>query len=172
MKKKVSFRRAVNSDSNILFEWINNRELVQFNAPFRKILRHEHDAWFARIQTQKDIEFFIIESVDTGQTIGSCQLLNISTIHRSAELQIRIGLNNFQNKGLGSDAVRQLVEFGFSELKLIRISLHVFTTNLRAIRVYEKNGFVREGLLQKAVKIDSQWNDVLSMARVRREDHD
>ena len=109
----------------------------------------------------------MIEDVKTGLTIGSCQLLNIHTIHRSAELQIRIGAINYQNQGAGSDAVRQLTEYGFSVLNLHRISLHVFATNQRAIRVYEKNGFVREGLLRKAALIDERWLDVVYMTKFR-----
>ena len=91
-------------------------------------------------------------------------------MHRSAELQIRIGSATSQNRGLGSEAVRQLIAHGFSQLKLHRISLHVFANNQRAIRAYEKNGFVREGLLRQAARVDGQWLDVVCMARVRELD--
>ena len=167
MKQLVRLRHVVDSDSDVLFEWINNRELVVFNAPFREISLPEHLAWFARIRAQEDIAFFMIENVETGMTIGSCQLLNIHPIHRSAELQIRIGAMNFQNQGAGSEAVRQLTDYGFSVLNLHRISLHVFANNLMAIRVYEKNGFVREGLFRQAARIEGHWLDVVCMAKVR-----
>jgi UDP-4-amino-4,6-dideoxy-N-acetyl-beta-L-altrosamine N-acetyltransferase len=167
MNQKVRLRHVVDSDFNVLFEWINDRNLVEYNAPFREISLSEHEVWFKQIQAQENIEFFMIENVDTCLTIGSCQLLNIHPIHRSAELQIRIGAVNFQNQGAGSDAVRQLTQYGFSVLNLHRISLHVFATNQRAIRVYEKNGFVREGLFRQAILIDSRWTDLVCMARLR-----
>ena len=167
MTVSVRLRPAVDSDSDILFEWINDPELVMFNAPFREIGRVEHDAWFARIRAQEEVVFFMIDSLETGLSIGSCQLLNIHPIHRSAELQIRIGSKENQNRGAGSDSVRQLVNYGFSNLNLHRIALHVFATNHRAIRVYEKNQFVSEGLLRQAALIDGQWRDVVCMARLR-----
>ena len=154
-------------DSSLLFEWINNHDLVVFNAPFRPISEVEHRAWFGSISERKNLAFFMIEHVETATAIGSCQLLNIHPVHRSADLQIRIGCAGFQNQGVGSEAVRQLVGFGFSELQLHRIALHVFATNQRAIRAYEKNGFVREGLLRQAACIDGQWLDVICMAKLR-----
>jgi RimJ/RimL family protein N-acetyltransferase len=167
MRQKVRLRPPVDSDSDVLFDWINNPTLVAFNAPFREILRPEHETWFARICAQEDSAFFMIEDLETGLPIGSCQLLNIHPIHRSAELQIRIGAMSFQNQGAGSDAVQQLADYGFSVLNLHRISLHVFATNQRAIRVYEKNGFVREGLFRQAAQIAGRRLDVICMAKVK-----
>ena len=147
-------------DSNILFEWINNRELVILNAPFRAISKSEHEQWFESLGTRKNLAFFMIEDVDSGLAIGSCQLNNISDVHRSAELQIRIGRLDYQNKGAGSKAVRLLIEHGFDKLELHRIMLHVFSTNLRAMHVYRKNGFQQEGVLREAAFIDGRWLDV------------
>lgn len=167
MNPAVLLRPVVDADSDLLFGWINDHDLVVFNAPFREVFRPEHDAWFSRIQSRNDVAFFMIEDTESGKAIGSCQLLNIHSVHRSAELQIRIGSTTSQNRGSGSEAVRQLIAYGFSKLELHRIALHVFATNQRAIRVYEKNGFVREGLLRQAACIDGQWLDVVCMARVR-----
>jgi RimJ/RimL family protein N-acetyltransferase len=167
MSPMVSLRPVNEVDSELLYQWINDHDLVVFNAPFRAISRVEHDAWFSRIRTRSDIVFFIIENSEDGKAIGSCQLLNIHNEHRSADLQIRIGCRESQNRGLGSEAVRQLTDFGFTQLNLHRIALQVFANNLRAIRTYEKNGFVREGLLRQAACIDENWLDVWVMAKVR-----
>ncbi len=167
MNPAVLLRPVVDGDADLLFSWINDRDLVVFNAPFREVPRTEHDAWFSRIRSRTDVAFFMIEDTESGRAIGSCQLLNIHPVHRSAELQIRIGCTASQNRGLGSEAVRQLITHGFSVLNLHRIALHVFARNQRAIRVYEKSGFVREGLLRQAACIDGHWLDVVCMAKVR-----
>ncbi|WP_353439152.1 GNAT family protein [Polynucleobacter sp. UK-FUSCHL-C3] len=167
MIQLINLRPALDSDSDVLFEWINNRDLVVFNAPFRTISSAEHDAWFARIRTEESATFFIIEDVKTGIAIGSCQLLNIHPTHRSAELQIRIGAIDFQNLGAGSEAVGKLTDYGFKVLNLRRISLHVFATNTRAIRTYEKNGYIHEGRLRQAIRINECWVDVICMAKIR-----
>lgn len=157
----VRLRSVKEEDSNLLFEWINNRELVVLNAPFRPIPEAEHKKWFDDIATRKNLAFFMIEDVRSGMAIGSCQLTNIHNIHRSAELQIRIGRSDFRNKGAGSEALRLLINYGFETLSLHRIMLHVFSTNLRAINTYRKIGFQQEGLLRDAAYIEGQWQDVL-----------
>lgn len=157
----VRLRPVRQEDSSLLFEWINNRELVVLNAPFRPISKAEHEQWFDSLGARRNLAFFMIEDVDSDLAIGSCQLTNIHDIHRSAELQIRIGRSDFQNKGVGSEAVRLLIEHGFDTLKLHRIMLHVFSTNLRAMHVYKKNGFQQEGVLREAAFIEGCWFDVL-----------
>ena len=169
-KRSIRLRPVLDEDSSVLFEWINDRDLVVFNSPYRPVSEAEHRAWFESLGERVDRVFFIIEDVETSSAIGSCQLLNIHPLHQTAELQIRIGRQNFQNAGAGSDAVRQLVTFGFKKLNLRRIALQVFATNDRAIRVYEKNGFVREGLLREAACIDGRWVDIVCMAKMRSED--
>jgi RimJ/RimL family protein N-acetyltransferase len=156
----VRLRSVRDEDSDLLFGWINNRDLVVLNAPFRPISKVEHQQWFESLGTRKSQAFFMIEDVDSGLAIGSCQLTNIHDVHRSAELQIRIGRSDYQNKGAGSKAVQLLIEHGFDKLELHRIMLHVFSTNLRAMHVYKKNGFQQEGLLREAAFIDGRWVDV------------
>lgn len=157
----VKLRPVRREDASILFEWINNRDLVVLNAPFRPISKVEHQQWFESLGTRKTLVFFMIEDLDSGLAIGSCQLTNIHDVHRSAELQIRIGRSDYQNKGAGSEAVRLLIEYGFDKLKLHRIMLHVFSTNLRAMHVYKKNGFQQEGVLREAAFIEGCWRDVI-----------
>ena len=52
----------------------------------------------------------------------------------------------YEGKGFGTDAMNALVDFGFGELGLQRVGLTVAPDNERAIRSYEKCGFVREGI--------------------------
>ena len=90
-------------------------------------------------------------------------------VHRSAELQIRLGEAAERGQGYGTEVVRLLLDFAFKDLNLHRVYLHVFSTNTAVIRVYEKVGFVREGLLRKAAHINGAYVDVLVMGILREE---
>ena len=59
-------------DSDLLFGWINDRELVVRSAPFRPISRAEHDAWFEQVRQRDDVRIFGIR--EDGRLVGSCQL--------------------------------------------------------------------------------------------------
>ena len=149
-----------------LLEWINERGQVIYNAPYKPVSEPDHLAWFERISKNPGVRLFAIR--DAGDAlVGTCQLLDIDCTARAAQLQIRIGETDRRDAGIGTAAVAQLVEFGFRDLNLNRIYLHVFATHARAIRVYEKVGFVREGLLREAAFVDGAFVDVVIMALLR-----
>jgi RimJ/RimL family protein N-acetyltransferase len=162
--KHVVLVPLTSEDLPVLFKWINERDQVLFNAPYKPVHWDQHRAWFEDVQQRKDTIIFSIRLIEANQLIGSCQLLGINSIHRSAELQIRIGEISERGQGYGTEAVRLLLRFGFMDLNLHRIYLHVFSTNAAAIRVYEKNGFRQEGLLRQAAYINGQYVDVVYMS--------
>jgi RimJ/RimL family protein N-acetyltransferase len=152
------------SDSPTLFRWINDRDLVQLSAPYKPISEAEHNRWFAEILHRPDTCIFAIRLRAENTLIGTCQLHSIDRIQGTAELQIRIGEPQARGRGYGTEAVQRLVEFGFRDLNLRRISLHVFTHNAAAKRVYEKVGFVREATVKNAAFIDGAYVDTVVMA--------
>ena len=79
------------------------------------------------------------------------------------------GDKDYWNQGYGSDAMRLLLKYGFNSLNLNRIYLHVFDTNPRAIRAYEKVGFVHEGRLRQDIFLNGSYVDVLMMSVLRSE---
>lgn len=153
------------ADLPALFEWINDRALVQLSSAYKPVTADEHRAWFAAIQGRNDTVIFAIRVA--GRLIGSCQLHGIDWVHRHAELQIRIGDRAAWGKGYGTDATCGLVDYGFRTLNLHRIYLRVFATNAAALRTYEKAGFVREATLRDGACLDGVFVDVVQMAVVR-----
>ena len=167
--RHVALTPLVAADIPVMFKWINNREQVLFNAPYRPVSDGQHAAWFEAIQQQKDTVIFGIRLLKKGNLIGSCQLRSINPIHRTAELQIRLGEIREGRQGYGTEAIRLLLDFAFKDLNLYRVSVHVFVTNEAALRLYEKVGFVREGVLRKAAYIDGQHVDMAVMGILREE---
>ncbi|MBU1249445.1 MAG: GNAT family N-acetyltransferase [Proteobacteria bacterium] len=163
-KARLRLAPVLESDLPTLFEWINDRELVLFNADFKPVSWEDHLHWFASVQARKDVELFSIREIENDQLIGTCQLRNIDLKHRQAELVIRIGVREKLGQGLGTEAVRLLCAYGFGELGMHRIYLHVFYDNERAKRAYVRAGFVEEGILRQASRIDGQFKDVRVMS--------
>lgn len=69
-----------------------------------------------------------------------------------------------RDRGLGAEAARLTVAYGFDELGLHRISLEVYAFNPRARRAYEKVGFIAEGTLRDALRFDGEWVDASVMS--------
>ncbi|MDE7044404.1 MAG: GNAT family N-acetyltransferase, partial [Acetatifactor sp.] len=83
-----------------------------------------------------------------------------------AEYGIFIGEDDARGRGIGTAAAKLMLRYCFEEEGLHRIYLRAFSSNLQAIRSYEKAGFVREGLLRDDVRIDGKYCDIQWMAAV------
>lgn len=167
----VKLSPLTQNDLPLMFEWINNRDLVIFNAPYQPVHFAKHQSWFDVIQERKDMVIFGIRLIASDTLIGSCQLHSIHPINRSAELQIRLGELDKLEQGYGTQALTLLVQFGFDDLNLQRIYLHVFRTNERAIHVYKKLGFVQEGLLRQSAYVNGEYIDIVVMGLLKAEYH-
>ena len=105
-------------------------------------------SWWERTRTSEDDISFVIETL-SGELVGDCGLHGINAASRTATLGVWIG-KPYWDHGYGTDAVRTLCRFGFREMNLQRIELHVHETNPRGLRAYRKVGFTEEGRLRRA----------------------
>ena len=110
---------------------------------------------------------FVICLLADERPIGEVMLADVDRRNGSAEVGIFIGEPEEWGKGYGTEALRALVDFGFGELRLERIGLEVDPDNQRAIRSYEKCGFVREGVRRAARHHRGRMMDALVMSIIR-----
>jgi RimJ/RimL family protein N-acetyltransferase len=112
---------------------------------------------------------FVIRLLDTDQFIGDIGIDIVSWGSGEGFVGIGLGERANWNKGYGTDAMRIILRYAFMELNLSRVSLNTFEYNPRAIRSYEKAGFVREGWLRKYLDRDGQRWGILFMGILRDE---
>ena len=73
----------------------------------------------------------------------------------------------YQNMGVGTALMKAVLDLADNWLMLVRVELEVFADNARAIHLYEKFGFEKEGLMRMSVVRDGQYQDNYKMARLR-----
>lgn len=112
---------------------------------------------------------FAIQAIEDSKMIGFIGLFALSWKDRDALVAIGIGERTYWGKGYGTEAMDLLLEYAFLELNLRRIGLIVFEYNTRAIRSYEKCGFIPEGRIRGAIMRDGQRWDWLVMGLLREE---
>jgi len=114
--------------------------------------------------------FFSIRKLDDNRLLGD---INLDVINewgsRDAFVGLGIGDRNDWGKGYGTDAMKIMLHFAFTELNLRRVTLTVFEYNPRAIRSYEKVGFQHEGRLRKILLRDGKRWDMLYMGILAEE---
>jgi RimJ/RimL family protein N-acetyltransferase len=107
--------------------------------------------------------------IETGSPIGHVRLDRVDLRDRRAYLAI--GIEDFARlgKGLGTETIRLVQQYAFGELGLHRLSVRVVEYNHRAIRAYEKCGFIIEGREREAAFVDGHWHDDVMMGILDRE---
>jgi RimJ/RimL family protein N-acetyltransferase len=112
---------------------------------------------------------FSIRTLDADKLIGFIALDEIKWTDSDSYVAIGIGDPDFWGKGCGTDAMRLMLRYAFTELNLHRISLNVYAYNQRGIRSYEKCGFKHEGCIREFVLRDGRRSDMLHMGILRSE---
>lgn len=93
------------------------------------------------------------------QLIGHIALYAIKRLpYSSAFIGYSID-EHYTGRGITTEAVALVLRFAFQSLKLHRVEAYISPDNTASIRVIEKNGFHREGLLRKLLYINGHWID-------------
>jgi ribosomal-protein-alanine N-acetyltransferase len=132
----------------------------------------ERGAWRHRLGRYREdyaqgtaIALFIFER-EHGRLAGGITLGNIRHgVSQSGHIGYWIG-ERYAGRGLMTDAVGVLVRFAFDRLQLHRVEAACIPDNIRSIRVLEKAGFRREGLLRSYLRINGAWQDHYLYARI------
>jgi len=104
-----------------------------------------------------------------GRPIGNISFNSINWQSRRAIVGIMIGEKSYWNRGYGTDAMRTLLRFGFEELGLHKVELNVHSVNKRAMRCYEKCGFVLERTARAHDFYRGRYIDGLGMGILRED---
>jgi RimJ/RimL family protein N-acetyltransferase len=112
---------------------------------------------------------FGVRLLDGGELVGFIELDSILWPHRHTWLSIAIGDVANQGQGYGAEALGLALQFAFQELNLHRVQLTVFSYNQRAIALYEKLGFRREGVFREHIERDGARYDMYLYGMLRPE---
>jgi RimJ/RimL family protein N-acetyltransferase len=170
--ERIRLRAIERGDLAQFTEWLNDPEVrrgLMVNLPFSLA---EEEAWFENMlkspQAEHPLGIEIITD-DGWELIGNCGLFGIDWRVRQAEFGIFIGAKQYWNQGYGTEAFKLMIEHGFNNLNLNRISLCAYENNPRAIRSYEKAGLTIEGRKRQAHYDEGQFFDMILMSILRSE---
>ncbi len=147
-------------DEPKLRTWINDPEIWSTLGMRRPINAPQETQRIEQFNTSSEDLIFGVYLKAEEKLIGTVGMHRIDAVSRRGVIGILIGEKDYQNTGYGTEAMQLILRYGFREMNLHRILLHVFGGNDRAIHVYEKVGFVREGTLRDHLWRHGRWNDV------------
>ncbi|WBW99231.1 GNAT family N-acetyltransferase [Oceanirhabdus sp. W0125-5] len=134
------------------FEPINTLEQAE------RFIKHYNDEF----ENKEEITWGIFNKID-GKLVGICCLGDFEESSRRCEIGYDIKKSEW-NKGYGTEAVELLIEFALCEMNLNRVEAFITPGNDGSVRVLEKCGFIREGLVRERDFIKGELVDGIIMA--------
>ena len=168
---RVRLTALTQSDLPTVIQWHQNPEFLRlFDAlPAYPKTETAVAQWIDDTNKVTDAFLFAIRPLDSDELIGYLELDGILWTHRVSGVSIAIGEAKQWGKGYGYEVMQLVLRFAFDELNLHRVQLTVFCYNERAIALYEKLGFQREGVHREHLQRDGKRYDMYLYGLLRSE---
>ena len=168
--RRLCLRPLARAEAAVFVPWVNDPEVTRTLAiGVRAMDVRAEEVFIEKTNASAHDVLFGIVVQETDQLIGSTGLHQIDFRNQRAGFGIMIGEKNAWGKGYGTEATALVVHYAFRKLHLNRVQLQVYEHNLRGMRVYEKVGFRREGVLRQEHVYDGRFWDTVVMALLREE---
>ncbi|MFF6780046.1 GNAT family N-acetyltransferase [Streptomyces sp. NPDC012510] len=162
--ERAVLRPFTGDDAPVMARILDDPQVVRLTgSPTEAIGSERLRSWYGSRSEQTDrLDLGIVDRA-SGELVGEAVLNEWDEANRSCCFRILIGPGG-RDRGLGTEAVRLTVGHAFERVGLHRVSLYVFTHNPRALRAYEKVGFVAEGVERQTLWQDGEWIDAVRMS--------
>lgn len=169
--KTVRLSRLTRDDANAMAAWTEDAGYLRLQDTEIAALETA-DEVVASIDRQNDSSTtfaFGIRRIGDDALVGTIGLYDIAWANRTAWVGVGIGNREDWGKGYGSEAMGLVMSYAFDELNLHRLQLTVIDYNPRALEMYEKLGFAREGVYREFIERDGERHDLILYGLLRPE---
>ena len=166
---RVTLRARTDADVDMLFALAGELETWEERNPSAPapLTRRAYETRLAKTDEDPSGDLRFVIDVD-GVAVGTVSLFDVDDLARHAEVGIAL-LPQYRGKGIGTAAIKAIVEFAFVRCNLRRVHLQAIASNLGAIRAYQNAGFAEEGRLREHAWVRGGYEDIVLMGALRRE---
>ncbi|MFZ1321945.1 MAG: GNAT family protein [Ignavibacteria bacterium] len=169
--KKIYLSPLTKEDiSEDSIHWLNDSEVCEGNSHavfpnnYYKTL-----SYVDSISNSKTELVFAVRWKKNDLHIGNASFQNINFVNKSGEMAIIIGNKNYWNKGISTEILSLFIEYGFNTLNLNRISTGTPSINIGGIKICEKNGMKKEGVMREVLFKNGKYLDIVMFSILSRE---
>jgi len=140
----VNFIDLEYNEKLMILEWRNNPLIREWMFSKEVISQKNHFIYIDTLKEKSDRAYFLVKQ--DSRAIGVIDFTDIAID------QANIGLYSNPNlRGMGSDLMRAIIEYGFFTLNVKKLISEVFEENFKAIRLYQKFGFIKKDKKDKII---------------------
>ncbi len=168
--EKVFLRPFERTDiTDDYLDWVNDPELNAYILATGFPVNYDRAVAYYENSQAPSAVYFAVCDIETGTHIGNARLSLIDWINRVATYGRIVGHQDYKRKGYGTDALIQLLRFGFHQLGINRIWSSAVEENFRSLGSNDKVGMVREGQLREYVYANGKFHDTIVLAMLRKD---
>lgn len=168
---RLVLREVNEQDKNDIFQYLSDEDVMKYYglSPFTSVSEVvEEISWYKSIyDSEIGIRWGITER-DCNKVIGSCGFHNWDKRHNRAEVGFELN-KEYWNKGMMTEALRAVIQYGFSNLHINRIQALVEPENTSSLQVLKKVGFKEEGLLAQYEFTRGKYDDLIMLAILKKD---
>ena len=167
----VYLRPAERDDVPLFVRWFNDYATSRTLSIRAPISTTSEEQWYERaVENQgKDGYHFVACLLEDDRPIGTVGFFDLDLVNGSAGLGLSIGAAADRGRGHGTDMLKALLAFGFASLRLERIELDCYDFNPDAHRLYQRVGFVDEGVARHRIFREGRYADLYKMSMLADE---
>ncbi|MCR4792047.1 MAG: GNAT family N-acetyltransferase [Lachnospiraceae bacterium] len=160
--KKIYLRQAEMTDCTERYvDWLNDPEVNQYLETRWSDQNLESIKTFVKSQRENDHSLlFAIVLMENNLHIGNIKIGPINSHYNHADISYFIGEKDQWHKGIATEAIQLICQFGFEQLLLHRIEAGAYEAAVGSWRALEKCGFVREGVFRQQVRLNGNYMNV------------
>ncbi len=170
--ERVRLRAFERADLDAYYRAVNDPD-VSFWAGYGGVplSRDDVESWYDNaVKGKHESSYFVISPLDGDDFIGTVWVWRSEGSRVSGlELSIFVAEPQRWGTGIGTDAINAALDATFGSRFVDRVWLTTSADNARALRAFEKAGFVREGVLRRANRVRGQLVDAVVMSIMRDE---
>jgi RimJ/RimL family protein N-acetyltransferase len=151
-------------DLDQLWEMLGDEEGRRLTGTHATFTREVADRWYRSRGRETDRLDLAIADRRTDRCVGEVVLNDLDPDNRRCSFRISLVGPSVFDKGYGTEATRLILAHAFETVGVHRVELEVYDLNPRARHVYEKLGFVVEGVFRDALWWDDRFHDAIAMA--------
>ena len=169
--KRLILRKMTLDDAQDLFEYASDPEETKYTLwDYHKSIEDSIDFLKTAIQKYKnqDVSEWGLVYKENNKFIGTCGYGWWRPVHNRAEIGYALA-RKYWNQGITTEAVNEVIKFGFEKMKLNRIEGTCLVENIASKRVLEKVGMTFEGILREQLLVKGAYQDLRIYSILRRE---
>ena len=143
-----------------LFTTKTKEEIMAYFGIDEVGFQHYKDIHEKGVETHRlSIFVFLLIDKETNLPIGECGFHTWNATHRRAEVFYVMRNEAFKQKGLMSEALKEVLNYGFTELQLHRIQALIAAENQPSLKLLQRYGFSFEGTMREDYVVDGKNED-------------